>query len=324
VTSRPAEAQRVGLATGHDGQEFVVPRQRGMSRRHREWLAAALFLLPDVAGLFIFVGIPMVLALAMGFFEVNGFGDYRYIGLDNYRAMFNDDRFLRALWVTFLYVITLVPGLYVAGLLLALLVKQKLPWMPIWRGMLFLPNVISLVVIGLVWNFLLVDRIGILNRFVVRLGLDGQSWLGDPAFALWAVVGITIWFLMGYYMLIFLAGLQEIPPEYYEAARLDGAGPLRQFRDITFPLLRPTSFFVILTLTVTAVAGGQGFDLVYVLTRGGPDNSTTLVVFYIYQQAFQFGAFGYAAAIASFLVLILLIMTAILFVATKGGRFDFD
>lgn len=305
-------------------RDIVERRRSGMSRKHREWLAAALFLLPDVLGLLVFVAVPMVLALALGFFEVNGFGDYRYIGLDNYRAMFNDDRFTRALGVTALYVVTLVPGLYVAGLALALLVKRKVPWMPVWRGLLFMPNVISVVVIGLVWNFLLVDRIGVLNRFVVRLGLDGQSWLGDPAFALWTVVAITIWFLMGYYMLIFLAGLQEIPPEYYEAARLDGAGALRSFLDITFPLLKPTSFFVLLTLSVTAVAGGQGFDLVYVLTKGGPDSSTTLIIFYIYQQAFQFGAFGYAAAMASFLVVVLLALTGLLFLATKGGRFEFD
>jgi len=321
VTSIPTGESVGATPELHD---IVEPRRSGMSRKHREWLAAALFLLPDVLGLLVFVGIPMVLALALGFFEVSGFGDYTFIGLDNYRAMFNDDRFLQSLRVTLQYVVVLVPGLYIAGLALALLVKQKLPWMPVWRGMLFLPNVVSLIVIGLVWNFLLVDRIGIVNKAVTRLGLDGQSWLGDPTFALWAVVGITIWFLMGYYMLIFLAGLQEIPPEYYEAARLDGAGPLRTFRDITFPLLRPTSFFVLLTLTVTAVAGGQGFDLVYVLTRGGPDNSTTLIIFYIYQQAFQFGAFGYAAAMASFLVVVLLALTGLLFVATKGGRFDFD
>jgi len=321
VTSTPTDSP-VGATP--ELRDIVEPRRSGMSRQHREWLAAALFLLPDVVGLLVFVGIPMVLALALGFFEVSGFGDYTFIGLDNYRAMFNDDRFLQTLRVTLQYVVVLVPGLYIAGLALALLVKQKLPWMPVWRGMLFLPNVISLIVIGLVWNFLLVDRIGVFNKVVTRLGFDGQSWLGDPTFALWAVVGITIWFLMGYYMLIFLAGLQEIPPEYYEAARLDGAGPLRTFRDITFPLLRPTSFFVLLTLTVTAVAGGQGFDLVYVLTRGGPDNSTTLIIFYIYQQAFQFGAFGYAAAMASFLVVVLLALTGLLFVVTKGGRFDFD
>lgn len=321
MTSTPT-GESVGAALGLG--KIVEPRRSGMSRKHREWLAAALFLLPDVLGLLVFVAVPMVLALALGFFEVSGFGDYRFIGPENYRTMFGDDRFLRALRVTLQYVVVLVPGLYIAGLALALLVKQKLPWMPVWRGMLFLPNVVSLIVIGLVWNFLLVDRIGVINKAVVRLGLDGRSWLGDPDFAIWTVVAITIWFLMGYYMLVFLAGLQDIPPEFYEAARLDGAGPFRSFRDITFPLLRPTSFFVLLTLTVTAVAGGQGFDLVYVLTKGGPDSSTTLIIFYIYQQAFQFGDFGYAAAMASFLVVVLLALTGLLFVATKGGRFDFD
>jgi multiple sugar transport system permease protein len=129
---------------------------------------------------------------------------------------------------------------------------------------------------------------------------------------------------MGYYMIIFLAGLQEIPREYYEAARIDGASPWDTFTAITLPLLKPTSFFVLLVSTVSAVAGLQGFDLVYVMTKGGPANSTNLIVYYIYQQAFQFSHYGYAAAMASFLVVVLLILTGLLFVATKGGRFDFD
>jgi multiple sugar transport system permease protein len=125
-------------------------------------------------------------------------------------------------------------------------------------------------------------------------------------------------------MLIFLAGLQEIPREFYEAARIDGATAWRMFRDITLPLLKPTSFFILLTLTVTAVAGGQGFDLVYVMTQGGPANSTNLIIYYVYQQAFQFSHFGYAAAMASFLVVVLVLLTGILFAVTKGGRFEFD
>ena len=148
--------------------------------------------------------------------------------------------------------------------------------------------------------------------------------MGDPKLALGTVLFVTIWFLMGYYMIIFLAGLQEIPREYYEAARIDGARPWDTFRDITLPLLKPTSFFVLLVSTVSAVAGLQGFDLIYVMTKGGPANSTNLIVYYIYQQAFQFSHYGYAAAMASFLVVVLLILTGLLFVATKGGRFDFD
>jgi multiple sugar transport system permease protein len=299
-------------------------RRTGMSRKHREWLAAYLFLLPDVVGLFLFLGVPIFLALSLGFFDVNGFGDYTYIGFDNYRHMFNDPLFRESLRVTAIYVAVLVPSLYVAGLGLALLVNQKLPLIPIFRGMLFLPYVISLVVIALAWQFILVDRIGMVNKLITRFGFKGQSWLGDPKYSLGSLLVVTVWFLMGYNMIIFLAGLQEIPREFYEAARIDGASPWRTFRDLTIPLLKPTSFFVLLVSTVTAVAGQQGFDLVYVMTQGGPANSTNLVIFYIYQQAFQFSHYGYAAAMASFLVVVLVILSGILFAVTKGGRFEFD
>lgn len=300
------------------------PRRNRLSRKHREWLAAYLFLLPDVLGLLIFLGVPMVLALSLGFFEVDGFGHYTYIGLDNYRQMYHDPLFRQSLGVTIKFVLVLVPGIYITGLGLALLVNQKLPLIPLFRGMIFLPTAISLVVVALVWQFILVSRVGMVNKLLVRFGLEGQSWLGDPKYSLWAVLVIAIWFLMGYYMVIFLAGLQEIPRELYDAARIDGASAVRQFFDLTLPLLKPTSFFVLLTSTVTAVAGQQGFDLVYVMTQGGPANSTSLVIFYIYQQAFQFSHYGYAAAMASFLVVVLIVLTGILFAVTKGGRFDFD
>lgn len=266
----------------------------------------------------------MVLSLSLGFFDVSGFGDYTFVGFDNYQRMFNDDLFLKSLRVTLVYVVALVPGLYLSGLGLALLMKQPLPFIGILRAMFFLPYVISLVVIGLLWEYMLVDRLGIINKLLSRLGLPGQSWLGDPDLALGTLLFVTVWFLMGYYMIIFLAGLQEIPREYYDAARLDGASGWRAFRDITIPLLKPTSFFVLLISTVSAIAGAQGFDLVYIMTNGGPANSTSLAIFYIYEQAFQFGQYGYAAAMASFLVVVLLVLTGILFFVTKGGRFDFD
>jgi len=318
----PSAVDSVEAATGLRSQ--AEPRPSRLSRKHREWLAAYLFLLPDALGLFLFLGVPMALALSLGFFEVDGFGHYTYIGLDNYRQMFNDQVFLDSLRVTGKYVLILVPGLYVTGLGLALLVNQKLPMIPIFRGMIFVPYVISLVVVALVWQFMLVNRIGMVNKFLSRIGLEGQSWLGDPKYSLGSLLVVTIWFLAGYYMIIFLAGLQEIPRELYDAARIDGASALRMFRDLTLPLLRPTSFFVLLISLVTAVAGQQGFDLVYVMTQGGPAYSTNLVVFYIYQQAFQFSHYGYAAAMASFLVVVLVLLTGILFAVTRGGRFDFD
>jgi multiple sugar transport system permease protein len=132
-----------------------------------------------------------------------------------------------------------------------------------------------------------------------------------------------MWFLMGFYMLVFLGGLHDIPKEYYEAAQLDGAGPVARFWYITLPLLRPTSFFVLLVATVSAVAGAHAFDLVYVMTRGGPANSTLLLISYIYQQAFQFGDFGYASAMSAVLVATLGALSALFFLITRGGRFQY-
>lgn len=306
------------------GRPIAPARRSRLSQTKREWVAAYLFLLPDVLGLLLFVGIPMVLSLSLGFFDVSGFGTYTFSGLDNYRRMFGDPLFLGSLQVTIKYVVVLVPGLYISGLGLALLVKRPVPLLGVFRAMLFLPNAISLVVVALIWKFLLVDRIGVANVLLSKIGLGGRSWLGDPDLALWALLGVTIWFLMGFYMIIFLAGLQEIPREYYDAARIDGAGAWRSFWDITLPLLKPTSFFVLLVSLVAAVAGPQGFDLVYVMTSGGPANATNLTTYYIFDQAFRYSNIGYASAMASFLVLVLLVFSGMLFALTRGGRFDFD
>lgn len=314
--------EAAGTQAGRRRRAAVRPSR--LSQTKREWVAAYLFLLPDVLGLLLFIGIPMVLSLSLGFFNVSGFGTYTFSGLANYQKMFADPLFLGSLQVTGKYVIVLVPGLYISGLGLALLVKRPVPLLGLFRAMLFLPNVISLVVVALIWKFLLVDRIGVVNVLLSKVGLGGRSWLGDPDLTLWALLAVTIWFLMGFYMLIFLAGLQEIPREYYDAARIDGAGAWRSFWDITLPLLKPTSFFVLLVSLVAAVTGPQGFDLVYVMTSGGPANSTNLTTYYIFDQAFRYSNFGYAAAMASFLVLVLLVLTGILFALTRGGRFDFD
>jgi multiple sugar transport system permease protein len=295
-----------------------------LTARQREWIAGYLFVLPDAIGLLVFVGAPMVLALSLGFFEVSGFGGYRFVGLANYRRMFADPLFVLSLRVTLTYVVLLVPSLYVAGLGLALLVQRGGRISGFFRSLFFMPQTISLVVVALIWEVLLVDKIGVVNRFASIFGTGGVSWLGDPHWTLIALVVVSVWFLMGFYMLIFLGGLQDIPKEYYEAAKIDGAGPATSFFQITLPLLKPTSFFVLLVSTVTAVCGSQTFDLVYVMTKGGPANSTSLAVFYIYQQAFQFGEYGYAAAMASFLVLILMMLTVLLFLLTRGGRFSYE
>jgi len=316
----------MSMASGmalQDGTAAPRPRRR-LSARHREWIAGYLFILPDALGLLLFVGAPMLLSLSLGFFEVSGFGGYRFVGFANYRRMAADPLFLESLRITLAYVAMLVPGLYVAGLGLALLVHRRTRFAGLFRTLFFMPHMVSLVVVGLIWQVLLIDKIGVVSRLSAAIGLGGLSWLGDPSLALFAITGISVWFLMGYYMLIFLSGLQDIPREYHEAARIDGAGPVASFRYITLPLLRPTSFFVLLVSTVAAVAGMQTFDLVYVMTKGGPANATALAIYYIYEQAFQFSEYGYAAAMASFLVVVLLVMTGLLFLLTRGGRFNYD
>jgi multiple sugar transport system permease protein len=298
------------------------PRAPGMSAAQREAIAGYLFILPDVLGLLVFIGLPMLLALTIGFFDVNGFGAFTFVGFANYQHMMVDPLFWQCMRVTAMYVVLLVPSLYVAGLGLALLVQKSSRFNSVMRSMFFAPQMVSLVVIALICQFLSADKIGMFPRLFSFFGVSGVSLLGNPNLALYTVVFVSMWFLMGFYMLIFLGGLQDIPQQYYEAARIDGATRTESFWHITMPLLRPTSFFVLLVSLVAAVAGSQAFDLIYVMTKGGPANSTSLIITYIYQQAFQYSAFGYAAAIASILVVILLLLTGILFLLTRGGRFD--
>jgi multiple sugar transport system permease protein len=308
------------VAQARAGTSREAGSRRPMSRRRREGLAAALFLAPDVIGLVVFLGIPMVACIVLSFFQVDGFGGYTYIGLGNYRRMFADPLFLHSLTTTLVYLLIVIPGLFIVSLALALLIRQRFPLVGLFRSMLFAPNVVSLVVVALVWKFMLTDQVGLISKIFSFFGLTAPSFLGSPHWALGSVLVATIWFAMGYYMLIFLAGLQDIPREYYEVAKLDGAGPWATFRHITWPLLKPTSFFILLTSTVSMMTGG--LDLLYVLTSGGPANSTTLVIYYIYQQAFIYGEFGYASAIGAFIVVILLAWSGLLFALTRGGRFS--
>ena len=307
------------------GRRASAARPRGRNRlKRREWLAGYLFIAPDCLGLLIFVAVPMVFSFVVGFFHASGFGGYQFVGLDNYKRMFSDPLFIKSVTVTVVYVAIFVPVLFVVSLVLALLVRERRPLIGLFRSLFFAPNVVSLVVVALVWQFLLVDKIGIVNRVGEAVGLGSHSWLGQPDLALGAVLIVSVWFFMGYYMTIFLAGLQDIPRDYYEAAELDGAGNWLSFRNVTWPLLRPTSLFVLMLSTITGIGGLQAFDLVYIMTKGGPDNATSLAIFYVYQQAFQFNDFGYAAAMASFIVFVLLVAMLAMFRLTKGGRFDAD
>ena len=283
-----------------------------------------VFIAPDLLGLLVFLVLPMLVALAVSLFAVDGFGNYSFAGLDNFRRMADDPLLHTSAKVTLTYLALYVPLVFVVSLALALLVRDPYPGVGAVRAALFLPNVVSLVVVGVLWQFMLVDKRGIVPALLTPLGLGEVSWLGDPRYALLTLVLVSIWFLAGYQMLIFLAGLKDIPGEYYDAARVDGASAWQRFRHVTWPLLKPTSFFVLITSIVNAVTGLQAFDLVYVMTKGGPANATSTIVFYTYQQAFQFNNYGYAAAITAVTVGFLVVVTGALFAVTRGGRFHDD
>lgn len=302
----------------------TAPKPKGMSRRRREALAAYAFLAPDVLGLLVFVALPMVLAFGVAFYRVDGFGGYTFTGLDNYRTMLKDQQLRDSLLVTAKYVVLFVPVAFVVSLSLAMLVRNHFRGVGWVRAAFFLPNVCSLVVVGLLWQFLLVDKRGAVSGVLRPVGLDDVSFLGTPKLALATYVVISVWFLMGYFMLVFLAGLKDIPADLEDAARVDGAGRWQRFRYVVWPLLRPTSFFVVVTATIGAVTGLQAFDLVYVLTNGGPARATSTVVFYIYEQAFQFNNVGYAAAMTTIVVALLVVCTGAMFGLTRGGRFSED
>lgn len=294
----------------------------GMSRKRREALAAYAFLAPDTLGLLVFVALPMVLAFGVAFFKVDGFGNYQYVGLANYKLMAGDDQLWASLKVTAMYVVTFVPIAFVVSFALAMLVRNHFRGIGWVRSAFFLPHVVSLVVVGLIWQFLLVDKRGALSKLLAPFGLSDVSFLGTPSLALGTYVVISVWFVMGYQMLVLLAGLKDVPKELEDAAQIDGASTWQRFRFVIWPLMRPTSFFVVVNSTIGAVTGLQAFDLVFVLTKGGPARATSTVVLYIYEQAFTFNNMAYAAALTTVVVAILVACTGLMFAFTKGGRFD--
>jgi sn-glycerol 3-phosphate transport system permease protein len=203
-----------------------------------------------------------------------------------------------------------VPLTLALALALALLINQKIRGLAIYRALLFYPTMIPMAAAAMIWLWILTPNYGLLNYYGKWLGLPDVHWLGHSKLAIWALVLVGVWKRVGYYMVIYLAGLQVIPDYLYEAARIEGAGPWQRFSRVTFPLVSPTSFFVGVMAVIDAF---QAIDQVYLMTGGGPGNATNLFIFYIYQNAFRFFDFGYGSAISAILFLILLGLTLLVF-----------
>ncbi len=291
-----------------------VPPSAGR-RRLRETLTGWGFALPYVALFAVFTALPIAASLVMGFTDLrirdilNPF-NVEFVGLENYAALLNDDAFLKAATNTFVFVIVGVPLTLGLGLLAATGLNQGvIKLRSVFRVGYYLPVVTSIVAIAVVWRLLLAEESGLLNGVLSIFGIDGPGWLTDERYALWSIIAMAIWRNLGFSMVVFLAGLQTIPADLYEAAEVDGAGRWDRFRRITVPMLRPTLLFA---AVITGIGYVQFFEEPFVMTRGGPLDATLSVAMHAYDQ-FSFGNYGYTAAISYVLFLAVALLTFIQF-----------
>jgi multiple sugar transport system permease protein len=279
---------------------------------HREALWGFLFILPTYLGFAIFILGPVVAVAGMSFTKFDVLAGAEFTGLSNYVRLLSDERLRNVYTNTFVFTIFAVFFNVSIGLALAVLLNRRLPRLlrNFFRSIYFFPLLIAHTYVAVIWQFLYQRDTGVINYYLSLLGIAPISWLGSAAWVLPSVIIMDVWKNTGFAMIIFLAGLQNIPKDYYEAARLDGANAVQLFLRITFPLLSPTIFFVLVIFMIGAI---QVFDTIIVLTGGGPGDASKSVVIYIYEQAFQNFDLGYASTVAMTLFIIILIFTLLQF-----------
>lgn len=293
------------------------------SWRRRDARAAWVMLIPWSLGLVTIMGIPMVASLVLSFTDYRLLSTPSFIGVQNYVDMASDPRFWNSLRVTLVYVFVSVPLQLVFALALAMVLNKGLRGLRVYRSAIYLPSLLGTsVAVGILWKQLFSQQ-GVFSSFLSLFGLENPpSWIGDPAWALWTLVVMNVW-TFGSPMVIFLAGLRQIPAEYYEAASVDGASKIRQFFAITLPLLTPVVFFNVVLQFIRAF---QAFTPSYVVSggTGGPVDSTLFYSLYLYQKGFQQFDMGYASALAWVLFLIIGVLTAINFIGSRYWVFYGD
>lgn len=295
-------------------------RKTKQSRNQFIW--GWLFILPTVTGLIILNIIPIFQTIYQSFFKTGDFGKGNiFIGFDNYTKMIADTEVWQALWNTIKYAIIEVPVSIIIGLILATLLNRKLKGRSFFRTLFFLPMVAAPAAVAMVWRWLYNSEFGLLNVILGKIGLGPVNWISDPKIAIISIAVVGIWSVIGYNMVLFLAGLQEIPIDFYEAAKLDGAGPVKQFFHITVPLISPTLFFVLVTRVIAAF---QVFDLVYMMMEktNAALPKTQSLVFLFYKYSFQQNNRGYGSAIVLLLLAVILVITILQMKVEKHVNYD--
>jgi multiple sugar transport system permease protein len=293
----------------------AVRRRAVASEQFTGWA----FVTPGAVIIVLFGAVPIVWSAIMSFQQDNLLNPSTpFVGLRNYRALAHDPIVTQAIGHTLIYTVLFVPGTMIVGLFLAVAMNRKIRFISLYRTAAYATMAISTISEALVFIWLFDPTYGIANYSLSLIGLPAQQFLNSPSEALYVIVAMTIWGWTGFAVVIYLAALQGVPPALVEAAAIDGAGSWQIFRRITLPLLSPASLFLAVWLSINAL---QLFDEVYLSTQGGPLNATTVLVYYLYRQAFQDFNFGYASAIAYFLFLVIIVITAIQF--RVGRRFTY-
>jgi putative chitobiose transport system permease protein len=298
----------------------AAPRRN--AQRHRRALIGWLFVLPTVVIFSVFTIFPILLSVPLAFFNISLQLEPTFVGLAHFKQLANDANFWNAMKNSLLY-LAVVPPLQVLSITLAVLLNRKLPGTGVFRTMYYIPVVTSMVAVAITWKWLYQDR-GLLNGFLASVGaihpLEPVGFLSDPRVALWSVMAVTMWKGLGYYMVIYLAGLQSVPSELGEAAEIDGASKAQKLLFVTIPLLRP---YVLLCSLLSTIAALRVFDEVWVMTRGGPIDSTMVANAYLYKTGFEQLDFGYAAAVGLALGVVVLAASVGVFIFNRRGGLSY-
>lgn len=293
---------------------------RNRAKARKNMISALFFLSPTLIIFLTFIIFPVFFSFYLSFHQWNMFStEQSYVGLDNYIRMFKDAEFWEVLKNTLIYTIGTVPLNMILSLFVAYILNRKLIGKKFLRTAFFAPVIISPVAAAVIWRWMYDPNFGLINYVLSFVGIKGPNWLNEQNSAMFALICMAVWKTFGINMVLFSAGLQGIPESYYEAAEIDGAGKWSKFWRITLPLLSPTTFFI---MVMSIIGSFQVFDIVYVLTSGGPLGSTKVLVFYLYEHAFKFFEMGYASAVAYVLFIILIILTLLQVKYMKSRVYD--
>ena len=290
---------------------------RALSPRARDNIAGYLFIAPWLLHMMLLIWVAMLASLVLSFYKTDFITTFEPIGIANYRQLLNDPLFFKSLVNTAYYTFGMVPLGIIFALVIAMLLNQNVLGLGVWRTVYYLPSIVSGVAVSILWLYLLNPRFGLINQMLARVGIDGPRWIYSEQWAIPSFIMMGVWGAGGN-MLLYLAGLQGIPTELYEAAKIDGAGAWRCFRHVTIPMLTPTIFF---NLIMSIIGAWQVFTQSYIMTGGGPNNATLTMVLYLYRKAFQQFYFGYASALAWVLFAIVLGFTLLVFRSSDAWVF---